>query len=102
MILVDFGRQVGVEMAPKIDAKTYRKNDANSDAFWMRLGWVFRRTGHGRRGPGPPPITLFLKKAPTNTNAHDTNESHTPCATSALADTNMQYNTSFLYKNIIF
>ena len=32
-ILVDFGRQVGVEMAPKIDAKTHRKNDANSDAF---------------------------------------------------------------------
>ena len=67
--MVDFGRQVGVEMAPKIDAKTHRKNDANSDAFWMRLGWVFRRTRHGYALPGPPPITLF-KKQTKHTNAH--------------------------------
>ena len=46
-ILVDFWRQVGVEMAPRIEAKTHGKNDANSDAFWVRLGWVFRRAGHG-------------------------------------------------------
>ena len=45
------------------------------------------------RGPRPPPlITFFLKKALTNTNAHDTNKSHTPCATSALADNIICYN----------
>ena len=78
--MVDFWRQVGVEMVPKIDAKTHRKNDANSDAFWMRLGWVFRRARHGTALPGPPLLHYFLKKAPTNTNAHATNESHTPNA----------------------
>ena len=56
----------------------------------MRFGCVLGGCSDGRamaaHSQAPPPITLFFKKAPTNTNAHDTNESHTPCATSALAD----------------
>ena len=71
LILVDFGRQVRVEMAPKIDAKTHRKNDANSDAFWMRLGWVFRWTRNGSAAQAPPPFTLFFKKQTKHTNAQD-------------------------------
>ena len=72
-IFLDFGRQVGVEMAPKIDAKTHRKNDANSDAFWMRLGWVFRcSVGRAMATQPRPPLLHYQKKQQTkHTNAQD-------------------------------
>ena len=58
---VRFGEASWGRNGSKNRCKNAPKNDANSDAFWMRLGWVFRRTRHGD-GSQPPPLLLCQKK----------------------------------------
>ena len=55
---MDFGKQLGVEILSKIGAKTHRKNDEKSDAFWKRLGGG-ATDAMTARIQDPPLITMF-------------------------------------------
>ena len=94
---------LGGKLGSKWFQKSMQKHIEKTMQIQMRFGCVLGGCSEGRAmeaQPRPPPLLhIFLRKAPTNTNAHATHESHTPNARQRGGG---YKNTVFLYKILYF